>query len=621
MNKIILLCLWIGKLPDYFKYHYQTCISNKNVDFLLITDQKIELKYSSNYKIINITLSELKERIDSSMNIDWHFSNNRNICSLKCGLGDIFYDEIKNYSYWGFHDIDTLFGDFNKFVIPYLEYYDIISFGVKNYHDRLSGPLMIIRNDEKYNKLYRRKFDEFVNKLYNYQIDSFDETEFNSIVKEDSEIKYKILYEVCNFLIEKSYPLYESIWSGSKLLIDDQEKLIHHFIDKNNISFQKIGNMIISSYKKELLDDFYFVTYLTENYEKIASVLLDSISKFSNRKCIVYTINYMSKLHFSQNEQFIFRRFDIEKGEIDKQGRDFSVISSKPLILSDVIDFIPNGNFIFLDTDIYVNVNIDNISKYFKELENYPLINSHIHDKLLANDILDSKEWISPLDILSEVSGIPIIIFPRRKTNVILFNQNCKWFFEEQMELYKKYKDTRPGIFRLHDEDSANIILSKYNFSKCLPVIDMEESSYIDMNKFSSYSYNLSNNISTHVVLPSNKNEVFIFHGFKDSTFVNEINKEHLPNVIEHDRISISYENNTLFFKKYGFLADKKISPIVNFKIKKLDGQIIFELNNQDIYRYWLFYVSNLYLDDKYYLIQIENDSNDIIFNKIIKIK
>lgn len=619
MNKIVLICLWMGKIPDYFKYHYETCIFNKNIDFLLITDQKINLD-SPNYKVLNISIDALEKRVSNTMNINYNFSNGKNICQLKCGLGDIFNDEIKDYLYWGFYDIDTLFGDFNKFILPIVDDYDIVSFGAKKYHERIGGPLVIIKNSQKNNNLYRIKMSEFIDKLYNYEINSFDETEFNAIISEDKDLKIKILYDVCNFSVEKSYPLYESYWSGGKLYVNDEEKLIHHFIDKKNINFTKIGNSIVTSYKKYLLEDFYFATCFTENYEDLARLLLESIYKFSNRKCIVYTINYTSKMDFIQNEQFIFRRFDIEKGDIDRQGRDVSVISSKPLILSDVVDFIPDGRFIFLDTDVYVNVNIDNISKYFSELENYPLINSHIHDKLLANDIFPSREWICPIDILSEETGVPIIIFPRRKTNVILFDSKSKWFFNEQMELYNKYKNTRPGIFRLHDEDSANLLLSKYNLKKCLPVVDMEESSYIDMNKFTSYSYNLSN-ISSHVVLPKNKNEVFIFHGFKvkDPNFKNEINKNHLPHVMEHDRITISYENNTLLFKKYGFFVDKKISPIVHFKIKKLNGEMIFELNNQEIYRYWVFYISNFYLNGEY-LIQIENDSNDIIFNKIINI-
>ena len=50
----------------------------------------------------------------------------------------------------------------------------------------------------------------------------------------------------------------------------------------------------------------------------------------------------------------------------------------------------------------------------------------------------------------------------------MLFDKKSKWFFEEQLQMYEEYKDSRPGIFALHDEDSANVILSKYDLHKSL---------------------------------------------------------------------------------------------------------------------------------------------------------
>jgi hypothetical protein len=617
MNKIVLINLWFGEIPEYFKFHYETSISNENIDFLLITDQNIELE-ASNYKVIKINLHFLKNRIKDILDIDYEFSNDRNICQLKCALGDIFNEEIKDYVYWGFYDIDTLFGDFNKFILPIIDEYDVISFGAKNFHDRISGPLTIIKNNYRNNKLYKIKFSEFVYKLYNYDTDSFDENEFNIIVQENSELSVKILYEVCNFSTDKGYPIYESYWSGGKLYINNQEKLIHHFIDKKNISFNRIGNSIMSFYKKDLIEDFFWVTYTTENYENLAKVLLESIYKFSNRKCIIYTVNYISTLSYQKNDQFIFRNIYVDFGEKDSSGRYTGILNLKPVILSDVVDFKPEDIFVYIDTDCYLNVTADSIIKYFTILENYPLLNSHIHDSLLA--LNEKGEWYNTLEVLSEATGIPIRIFPRRKANLIIFNRDSKWLFEEQIKLYQQYKNSRPNIFRLHDEDGINILLSKYNFTKSLPLIDMEESSFIDMNKFKNYSYSRSL-ISQHVILPKNNNEILIFHGFKNPDFIDKINIDHLPNVMEHDRFSISYENNTLLIRRYSFLNDKKIKTPVHFKIKKMnDDIIIYELNDQDLYRYWLFYIGNCVLEKGDYIIYVEDSLKNIIFYKIIKV-
>ena len=90
MNKIVLIQLWFGKIPEYFKYNYETCIFNKNIDFLFITDQQIELK-SSNFKVMKIDFQFLKDRLKEVLDIDYYEStNNRTVCQFKTSFGDIF---------------------------------------------------------------------------------------------------------------------------------------------------------------------------------------------------------------------------------------------------------------------------------------------------------------------------------------------------------------------------------------------------------------------------------------------------------------------------------------------------------------------------------------------------
>lgn len=614
-KKILLIQLWLGKIPDYFWYHYETT-KNINIDFLFITDQEIELK-SPNYKVLKITKESISSLLSNSINEYIDIENVRNVTNLKPSLGDLFSDYISDYEFWGYYDIDILFGDTDIFLKNVINDYDVISFGNKNFHNRTCGPFTIIKNTEKNKKLYLNELKTFIYKIKNYEVESFDEHEFNRLLFENNNVK--ILFDSCNSLPLNGKNLYDSIWSGGKLMINNEEKLLFHFYDKKNTKFEKVGNTIITSHKKHLEEDFYWVTYFTESYEPMIEGLVDSIKKYSNRKCIFYTLNYDSNLRFKLDEQFIFRRIDIEKGDLDRQGRDISVISSKPKILSDSINFIPRGKFIYIDTDIYLTNVCDNLSKYFEILENYPLFNSHIHDKLFANDISENGEWVSTIDILSDETGIPVIIFPRRKTNLIIYDNRSQWFFEEQMSVYYQYKNTRPGIFRLHDEDSANILLSKYDFKKSLPLIDMEESDKIDMNKFESYSYHISN-ISQNVVLPKSENELYVFHGFKNPKFYEKICENYGKTILDIQDLIIKYENNTITFTKNNFLSDKIMKSIVRFNLFDDKMNLICTLRHQEIFKYWMFFISDIDLKNKILNIEIsEEDSNRIIYKNTIK--
>jgi hypothetical protein len=223
--------------------------------------------------------------------------------------------------------------------------------------------------------------------------------------------------------------------------------------------------------------------------------------------------------------------------------------------------------------------------------------------------------------VLSEATGIPVTVFPRRKTNVIVFNDKSKWFFEEQMSLYNQYKNTKHGVFRLHDEDSANILLSKYNLTKSLPLIDMEESSSVNMDKIRNYSYSISL-ISDNVTLPTNENDIYCFHGFKDKDYHLTINNDYGKTVLDCEDFAITYNNNTIKFEKNSFLVSKKIENEVNFIVKNIDtGNIVCQLNNQSIFQYWLFYYSNIHLSKgKYQTSIVESHSKRIIFNDILEV-
>lgn len=615
MSKILLIQLWIGEIPEYFWSHYKTT-ENLNIDFLFITDRNIDIP-SKNYKVIKTTKNNLKELIKNKLNVEIELLNNRNITILKPSLGHLFSEYLEGYDFFGYYDIDVLFGNVSKYVNEYIEEYEVISFGNEKFHNRISGPFTIMKNNETNRKLFLKEKDTFIEKLNSYNIDSFEEHEFNRLLIENCKVK--ILFDVCNSSKIDGKNIYDSEWSGGKLKINDDEKMIYHFYDKKNTKFERIGNTIVTSHKKYFEEDFYWVTYLTKSYEPIIEGLISSIKKYSNRKCILYTLNYDSDLRFKLGEQFIFRRIDIEKGDIDRQGRDINIISSKPKILSDSIDFIPDGKFIYIDTDIYFTNNVDNLKKYFELLEDYPLFNSHIHNRIMANDIFDSGEWVSPIDILSKATDIPVIVFPRRKTNVIIYDYKSKWFFDEQMEIYDKYKNTEPGIFRLHDEDSANILLSKYDYQNSLPLIDMEESSNLDMDKFMNYSYHRSN-ISQYVKLPENLNEIYVFHGFKNPEFYKEIEKNYGKTVLDIEDIVIKYENNIISFTKNNFLNDKQIKNDVSFNLYDEDKNLLFNLKNQRIRDFWVFFISQIDLNNKKVIIEIEETETKRIIYKNIKL-
>jgi len=614
--KIALIQVWLGPFPDYFKYHLKTCENQSYIDFFIFTNHNIDFELPFNVKVFNITKAEIEDKISILVNSSIKLLNNKKTCDLKASYGDLFKEYLTEYDYVGCYDIDTLMGDLYNWVHPYLGKYDFISIGGEKYHNRLSGPFLIWKNEQEFNTAYKKS--NFIDIINLPEVYCFEEKEFSNFII--GNYSTKIIYNSQNLDEDTAKVLYDAEWIGGKIYCNGVEIMLHHFYNKPTTKLSFRGSTIVSEYKKVYATDFYWVTHFTENYEPLLKVLINSIKNFSNRKCILYTINYTSPLAYKLSDQFIVRRLDIELGELNSKGKYDNVLSLKPSILSDVTDFIPDSKFVYVDTDIALTINADSITKYFDQLENFPLINSHTHDLITVRGIVDGEEWSSPLNILGEATGVPIYVYPRRKTNVIVFDKNCKWFFDEQIELFQQYRGTRQGIFALHDEDSANLLLNKYNYTKCLPLVDMEEIPNIDMEKFHNYSYSAAS-VSSNLVLPKHENDVLVFHGFKNPNFGEDLKNNYLKTVLSQDDYRLFFEKdyNKFWWYKNSNFESKNIKSQVKFEILK-DNELLFSFPDRNIFEYWGIFIKCDYPPGIYEMRITEMETERIIHKDLVEI-
>ena len=164
----------MGDLPWYTKYFFLTCGHNTDVDFYLICDEQYKHELPLNVKVIYKTLSEIgmtaKEKLALEIDIKYPYK----LCDFKPAYGLIFNELIDGYDFWGYGDLDVVFGNIRGFITDdLLDTYDVISVR----HDFLTGYFQLFRNNEltinlfKYSKDYRKVFTS--DKHY-----CFDETNF-----------------------------------------------------------------------------------------------------------------------------------------------------------------------------------------------------------------------------------------------------------------------------------------------------------------------------------------------------------------------------------------------------------------------------------------------------------
>lgn len=167
--KLALLNCYFGNLPNYFELWLQSCKYNPQIDFIFITDANIDIDVPCNVKVVVQTWDELVQFINSKFNFEISIQSPYKLTDFKPAYGYIFEDYFKGYDYWGYCDIDLLFGSLISFIgKPMHEGYEKIY--------RL-GHLTIYKNTERMRCLFKQKGGMFSYKevFSNPEFYSFDE--------------------------------------------------------------------------------------------------------------------------------------------------------------------------------------------------------------------------------------------------------------------------------------------------------------------------------------------------------------------------------------------------------------------------------------------------------------
>lgn len=157
IKKIAIISCYFGELPLYFNLYLKSIMFNKQIDWYLFLDDIKNIKGGyENVFIKRFSLNDFNHLATRKLGIDTCIEDPYKICDFKPAYGLIFEDILTKYLYWGFSDIDIIYGNILKFFpINNYKQKDIISF----YQNFLSGPFAIFKNTERVNKLFFRIYN------------------------------------------------------------------------------------------------------------------------------------------------------------------------------------------------------------------------------------------------------------------------------------------------------------------------------------------------------------------------------------------------------------------------------------------------------------------------------
>lgn len=137
MKTIVIIFPYFGTLPIQYKMWRASALYNPTVDFMFFTDADVEP--ANNIIVHKMRFCDFQKIVQKSFDFTITLDRPYKLCEYKQAYGYILQEYIKEYEYWGFGDLDLVYGDLRAFITD-----DVLQ------HKFLLGwgHLTFIRNDE-----------------------------------------------------------------------------------------------------------------------------------------------------------------------------------------------------------------------------------------------------------------------------------------------------------------------------------------------------------------------------------------------------------------------------------------------------------------------------------------
>lgn len=160
---ICLINIYFGKLPNYFQLWLNSCKYNETINFIIFTDDDTKYDYPKNVKVVYTTLSKIKDRIQKKFEFKISLDYAYKLCDYKPTYGYIFQEELKEYDFWGYCDLDVIFGNLRKYLdinilTKYDKIYTVGHFTIYKNKDEINDNFREVVNEKTGQPLYKEVF-------------------------------------------------------------------------------------------------------------------------------------------------------------------------------------------------------------------------------------------------------------------------------------------------------------------------------------------------------------------------------------------------------------------------------------------------------------------------------
>lgn len=149
---LIVLVPYFGRWPEWIDLFVETCRWNADIVWRIFTDCGETANRAPNVELVPTGFDDYKALARRRLDVDFDPADPYKLCDLRPALGELHRDEIDGFDFFGFGDLDVVYGRLRQFYTD-----DLLrrSRVLSTHPERLSGHFAVLRNTAGGRRLYR----------------------------------------------------------------------------------------------------------------------------------------------------------------------------------------------------------------------------------------------------------------------------------------------------------------------------------------------------------------------------------------------------------------------------------------------------------------------------------
>ena len=144
MKSVLIIVDYFGQWPEWFPLFLKSCELNPTIEWRFHTDCELPKRIRAcNTTFVQISQGDYYAYVGNMLKISFRPETPYGICSLRPAFGHIYANEIKGFDYFGWGDIDLIYGDIRHFYTDVVLSHNVVSAG----GSICTGHLTLLKNE------------------------------------------------------------------------------------------------------------------------------------------------------------------------------------------------------------------------------------------------------------------------------------------------------------------------------------------------------------------------------------------------------------------------------------------------------------------------------------------